>query len=54
MDRLGPNDTLMPGFQISFTFPMDEYDFMAQDCNGNTIADRFNEFILSPFTWNIP
>lgn len=52
-DRLGPNDTLLPGFQITFEFPSGEYDFMAQDCSGNIIADRFNEFILSPFTWDI-
>ena len=53
VDRLGANDTLLPGFQITFDFPTGEYDLMAQDCSGVVIADRFNELVLSPFTWDV-
>lgn len=52
-DRLGPNDTLPTGFQITFDFPPGEYDFMAQDCSGNIVASLFNELVLSPITWEI-
>ena len=52
-DRLGQFQTLEPGFEITFDFPEDEYDLMAQDCNGDVYDSIFNQLIITPFTWTI-
>jgi hypothetical protein len=53
-DRLGASETIPSGSQISLGgFPSDEYDFMAQDCNGDVINTLFNVQVGGGFTWDV-
>jgi uncharacterized protein YgiM (DUF1202 family) len=52
-DRLGPTETILPGGQVSLSFPTGQYDFMARDCNDNLIDDLFNVQVGGGFTWDV-
>lgn len=52
-DRLGPTETILPGGQVSLSFPTGQYDFMARDCSDNLINDLFNVQVGGGFTWDV-
>jgi hypothetical protein len=54
VDRLIPNDKIQIGTDVTLSFPIGEYDFRAEDCNGAQIAILFNQQVTNPFTWNVP
>jgi hypothetical protein len=52
-DRLGPTETILPGGQVSLSFPTGQYDFMARDCSDNLINNLFNVQVGGGFTWDV-
>ena len=52
-DFLGANTTIQPGYWVSFTIPPNAYDLRADDCDGNTLATKYNVAMYNSYTWTL-
>ena len=52
-DFLGANTTIQPGYWVSFTITPNAYDLRADDCDGNTLATKYNVAMYNSYTWTL-
>jgi hypothetical protein len=52
-DFLGANTTIQPGYWVSFTISPNAYDLRADDCDGNSLATKYNVAMYNSYTWTL-
>jgi hypothetical protein len=52
-DQLGSTETISSGSQRVFNVSSGTYDLLAEDCDGNELATRWEVEISGPITWTL-